>query len=116
MGTRNSPQLRFPVPGKTLGLKKAADRQKRKNHDEEKTGGSERRTDTGESTKEQTTRHQEPNSPGEQDRQTKEPSHDPGGSWLTKSFCTIESPSKYQAFFCFLVGTSLEPYHVTRET
>ncbi|KAJ1194512.1 hypothetical protein NDU88_003800 [Pleurodeles waltl] len=67
-----------------LELKKAADRERGENNDEEQDGGSQRRTDTGEYTKEQTTRQQEPNNPGEQDRQTKEPSHGPGGSWLTK--------------------------------
>ncbi|KAJ1098637.1 hypothetical protein NDU88_003744 [Pleurodeles waltl] len=65
-------------------MKTAADRPQGETHDGEQDAGSERRTETSEDAKDQNTRHQEPKIPEEQDKQTKEPSHDPGGSWLTK--------------------------------
>ncbi|KAJ1202636.1 hypothetical protein NDU88_006433 [Pleurodeles waltl] len=94
MGTLKPTQLRFPVPGETLAHNEPAGRHKGPEHSKEGEVGGERRTDNEDIGKQQETPQHEPSSPREGESKTtdpetseirtKEPSHDPGGSWLTK--------------------------------
>ncbi|KAJ1217635.1 hypothetical protein NDU88_005228 [Pleurodeles waltl] len=94
MGTLTTSRLRFSGNRKTLDLVGTAGRHKDAGRIEEVCVGGERRTEDGETPGQQeTTEHgtnsrreveNEATDEGTPEIRTQEPSHDPGGSWLTK--------------------------------
>ncbi|KAJ1106379.1 hypothetical protein NDU88_003780 [Pleurodeles waltl] len=95
MGTLAASLPRFPIPRETLETFRAAGGQKNAGRDEGRAGvNGERKTDRGEGAEQWETTEQEADDSRDEENEatqegapearTQEPSHEPGGSWLTK--------------------------------